>query len=144
MIMAFTGPLEDRILIRERLDGYADCAFRGDAEAWLANWAEDCIWSGTAFELRGKEALRAQWHKLWRAMESMAFFVQVAAIEVDGERAVARSYCREIVGLKIGGHRKYVGRYDDELVRQNGQWLFARRNYTVLLDEGAAASPAHA
>ena len=39
--MAFTGPLEDRIAIRELLETYADAVCRVDAEAWGSTWAED-------------------------------------------------------------------------------------------------------
>ena len=35
-----------------------------------------------------------------------------------------------------GSIQKVVGRYEDELVRANGEWLFARRNYQLLADEG--------
>ena len=35
----------------------------------------------------------------------------------------------EIIRLKDGGLFKLIGHYDDELVRENGQWLFLRRNY---------------
>jgi ketosteroid isomerase-like protein len=134
--MAFTGPLEDRILIRERMSAYADAAFRGDPEAWLENWIEDCTWAGPAFELHGKPALLKRWHKIWSTLAAMTFFTEIGAIEVLGDRALARCYCREILVRKNGDCRKYVGRYDDELVRQDGRWLFAKRTYSVLMDEG--------
>lgn len=133
--MAFTGPLEDRILIRERMGSYADAAFQNDCDAWLDNWVADCIWTGPGFELRGKPALQAQWQAIWATQDAMAFFTDIGAIEVQGDRALARCYCREILALKGGEFRKIVGRYDDELVRQNGQWLFAKRRYSVLMDE---------
>jgi hypothetical protein len=42
--MAFTGPLEDRIAIRELLETYADAVCHVDAEGWGATWAEDGTW----------------------------------------------------------------------------------------------------
>lgn len=39
--MAFTGPMEDRLLIRELYDTYADAGSRGDREGWLGCFAED-------------------------------------------------------------------------------------------------------
>jgi ketosteroid isomerase-like protein len=135
--MGFTGSIEDRLLIRERLDIYADATFRGDVDAYLGCWADDGlrIWAGT--ECRGKPALRAQWEALWRRIERMAFFAEPGAIAVDGDQATARCYCREIVKFTDGSIRKFVGIYDDELVRADGAWLFARRDYTLFLDEGA-------
>jgi ketosteroid isomerase-like protein len=138
--MAFEGPLEDRLLIRERIGAYADSAFQGDVDAWLANWRDDCVWfSLGGQEFRGKAAMREVWTGLWSTMDGMAFFTEIGAIEVSGDRAQARSYCREILFLKGGGVRKMVGAYRDELVRENGVWLFAERRYQLLKDEGAGA-----
>ena len=139
--MEFAGSLEDRQLIRERIDTYADAAFRKDQEAWLANWSEQCVWKVFGAEVRGKEAMRAQWAQIWTMFEHMAFFTQVGSIEVDGDRAKVRSYCREILRRKDGGISKIIGAYDDELVRENGAWLFARRDYQVLMNESSSEGP---
>ena len=133
--MGFAGTLEDRQLIRERIDTYADAAFRKDREAWLANWCEECVWKVFGSEVRGKEAMREQWAKIWTMFEYMAFFTQLGSIDVDGDRAKVRSYCREILRRTDGGISKIVGAYDDDLVRENGAWLFARRDYQVLMNE---------
>ncbi|MET0179419.1 MAG: nuclear transport factor 2 family protein [Novosphingobium sp.] len=134
--------LADRMLIRERMSAYADAAFRGDLDAYLACWSEDGVRIGNGAEVRGKPALRAQWLKIWAILDRMTFFTETCAIEVEGDRATARCYCREILLLKSGGMRKVVGRYDDELVRENGIWLFARREYALFIDEGASPAPA--
>ena len=42
--MPFTGPLEDRIAIREMYDSYADGANRMDRAMWLSVWANDAVW----------------------------------------------------------------------------------------------------
>lgn len=42
--MAFSGPLEDRVAIRELIDAYADATMLRDEEAWAALWAEDACW----------------------------------------------------------------------------------------------------
>lgn len=135
--MAFTGPAEDRLLIRELIGSYSDAAFRSDLEAYLACWTEDGVRTQAGQpELRGKAALRDMWNAIWGMIERMAFFAEVGAIEVDGERATARVYCREIVFLKGGGVWKLVGIYNDQLVREGGAWRFARRDYELLMDEG--------
>ena len=38
------GPMEDRLLIRELFGLYGDASCRGDADAWLELFAEDCEW----------------------------------------------------------------------------------------------------
>lgn len=133
--MTFTGSFEDRTAIRELHETYADAGFRKDGQAWLDCWAEDGVWITSFGEMRGKEALAKQWDMLMATMESLAFFPILGAIEVDGDRAVTRGYVREIFQPAGGAIQKVVGRYDDELVRENGSWRFARREYTILIRE---------
>jgi len=133
--MAFTGPLEDRIAIRELHETYADAAFRDDAAAWLDCWADDAIWITSFGEVRGKAALATQWEKVGATFAAIGFFPTVGAIEIDGDRALTRGYVREIATMHDGGFLKVVGRYDDEVVRENGAWRFARREYSVLMRE---------
>jgi uncharacterized protein (TIGR02246 family) len=138
--MAFTGPAEDRQLIRELIGAYSDAAFRSDLEAYLACWTDDGVRTQAGQpELRGKAALREMWTQIWDMIERMAFFAEIGAIEVDGDRARTRVYCREIVFLKGGGVWKLVGIYTDQLVRQDGAWRFARRDYELFMDEGTMA-----
>lgn len=43
--MAYTGPLADRIEIRELIETYADAVMWGDEAAWAGVWAEDSFWA---------------------------------------------------------------------------------------------------
>jgi ketosteroid isomerase-like protein len=136
-LMAFTGPVADRLAIRERYNSYADAATNKSLDNYLACWHADGLRIGQGAECRGIEALRTQWLGLWDMLDRMAFFSEVGAIVVDGDRAVAHVNCREIIVLNGGELWKVVGRYDDELVRQGDDWVFARRAYTMLIDEKA-------
>jgi ketosteroid isomerase-like protein len=136
--MAFSGPLEDRQLIRERVGAYSDAVFQRDVEAWLDCWTDDAVRTGSGPESCGKADLRRFWDGTWRMLESMAFLAEVGSIEVEGDQARARVYCREILFLRGGGVRKVVGAYTDRLRREAGVWRFARRDYRLLLDEGTA------
>lgn len=136
--MTFSGPLEDRVAIRELHGTYADAAFRADKQQWVDCWTEDAVWHTTLGEMRGKEALARQWDEIWAMMESLGFFVTVGAIEVTGDRATSRCYVREVFPHRDGPIDKIVGRYDDELVRQDGAWRFASRRYAVLIREPGA------
>jgi uncharacterized protein (TIGR02246 family) len=133
--MAFIGSVEDRLAIRELYGAYGDASSRADAEAFLACWADDGQWNTHLFSRAGKKELKEQWDMLWMGFDKVAFLGDVAAIEVDGDRASARVTVREIVALKGGGVFKLAGLYRDELVRQNGQWLFAARDYSLLVEE---------
>jgi ketosteroid isomerase-like protein len=131
--MSFTGPLEDRIAIRELNDTYADTAFRSDMQGWLDCFVEDCIWVTPFGEVRGKAQLTEQWAKIGETFAVIGFFSMLAAVDITGDRATARSYVREIAARHDGGLYKVVGQYEDELVRTNGVWRFSRRAYTALI-----------
>jgi len=139
--MAYTGPLEDRIAIRELHETYADAGFRGDMEQWLGCFAEDCTWVTPYGEMRGKDQLRATWDQIFSNLAALGFFTVMGAIEVDGDTATDRAYIREVFNAKDGSIEKLVGSYTDQLVRQNGQWKFVRREYAVLIREGGGVTP---
>jgi hypothetical protein len=132
--MSFAGPLEDRILIRERIGTYSDSICRADLDLWLGCWTHDGVRVQDGVEVSGKSELRAFWDMIWGAVEKMGFFTEIGAIAVDGDRAVVRCYTREIMTFHGGGLMKVVGAYDDELVREQDMWLFARRSYQMLME----------
>ena len=42
--MISSGPIEDRLAIRELVDSYNDAVMRTDGEAWAENWRDDATW----------------------------------------------------------------------------------------------------
>ncbi len=145
--VAFAGPVEDRLSIRELIDSYADAVMVRDADAWAETWAEDAYWSLPEFadheEFVGRAAIKAGWLMSMERYASMTDFsipmiytAFPAAIDVQGDRATARVFTSEIYRDPADGHDHRVrGRYDDELARIGGRWLFTRRVYrTVHVD----------
>jgi ketosteroid isomerase-like protein len=131
--MPFSGSVEDRQLIRERFETYSDAVTRLDLDTYLACWTEDGRRTGSGGECSGKDELRAHWQGIFGAVEQMTFFTQMASLEVDGDRARARSYCLELLQLRDAPLGRMVGEYTDELVRVSGEWLFAHRHYRVTM-----------
>lgn len=127
--MPSTGPSEDRLLIRELASDYADAMFQRDLAAWLSCFTEDCVWRGAGREMRGRAALEASWPALWEPLERMAYFPEVAAIRVDGDRATARCYSHQLMFRKDGKLDMVCGLYHDSLVRRDGAWLYAEREF---------------
>lgn len=130
--MSTTGPLEDRIAIRETLEAYADAVFRRDGDAWGATWAENAEWDLAGTQVSGKANIVGLWTTAMKGFSFVAFFVQAAEIRIDGARAQVRSYTVEELVETGGNFRHIVGRYDDEMVKTDGRWLFARRTYRIL------------
>lgn len=141
--MAFTGPLEDRILIRELLDTYAHGVMTRDAELWAGTWAEDAFWALPEFPdlggYTGKPAIVAAWaesmkrYGLGGGSRPMIYVAHPGEIRVEGNRATAISYTSEIFEDPASGKTlRLRGRYADELARIDGQWHFTRREYTTM------------
>lgn len=136
--MPFSGPMEDRLAIRELYDTYGDASTRGDIEQFLSCWTDDGVWNTQIFTRTGKAEMREQWGLLWQGFEKVAFLGNVFSIEVDGDTAKTRAIQREEILLKGGGIYRLAGLYSDRIVRRNGQWLFGRRDYSVLVEEAPA------
>lgn len=134
--MAFVGTLEDRILIRELYDSYADASSRGDCQGWLDCWTEDGLWVNFSGTFRGHAELEAKWPEIWQSIKAMGFFNQMGEIIVDGDSAKCRSWVREIVRTPDDSLFKVVGRYEDQLKRTEAGWRFAERRHSSHIAEG--------
>ena len=43
--MSFSGPIKDRLELRELLDAYADAVCQNNPDDWGLCWAKDGVWS---------------------------------------------------------------------------------------------------
>jgi len=134
--MISSGPLEDRLAIRELVESYNDAVMRFDAEAWGANWSDDAHWSvpGLA-EATGRAAIVEQWQQAMTAFDCVGFFASAGPLVVEDQRAHGTWYQQEFLYFKDGAKRVVIGRYDDEYVKQSGRWYFRKRSYSVLKAE---------
>lgn len=130
--MSFTGPVEDRLAIRELLEIYADAVNRCDPEAWGAIWAEDAEWSlpdypeiGTT---KGRDAIVAMWVEAMKAYPGIIFQAWPGSIEVDGDTATMRSYTSEVYDQN-GMTMRDRGFYEDVCAKRDGRWYFSARTF---------------
>lgn len=104
--MAFTGPLEDRIAIRELMNTHAHGVMTRDAKLWGSIWAEDAYWALPEYPdlggFDGKDAIVAAWvesmnhYGLDDMARPMVYFMEPGSIEVTGDRATAVAYTHEV------------------------------------------------
>lgn len=142
--MPFTGPVEDRLAIRELYGTYADASWRGDRELWLTTFTADGHWTSHLFDAKGHAALAETWDGLWKDWSTVAFMGEIGSMEIEGKAARVRSYAREVVQLKDGTVFKLCGHYLDTLDKVDGEWKFARRDYTMTIPEFPAPQDAPA
>jgi ketosteroid isomerase-like protein len=144
--------VEDRLQIEQLLMRYAAALNTEDVDTYLSLFTEDAV-----FELRravdqppflgpfkGRDALRKQWFPdtvgrapkpgAGRDFGPMRHVTTNYEIAVKGDTATVRAFFIEIVsnGANIPPGSKpptihAMGRYEDELVKKNGQWLFSKR-----------------
>lgn len=129
--MSFSGPVEDRQAIRELYDSYADAGSRADRAGWLDCYAPDARWKSHYFDLRGIEAIAATYDAIMAEVIDTTFFLQMGAIEVDGDTARVRCQQAESLLYPDGTTYDLTGQYEDELVRREGRWRFLDRHYIV-------------
>src|SRR3546814_16733712 len=90
--MAFTGPAEDRLAIRELYGTYGDASWRGDREQWVSCFTEDGRWTSHLFESAGRAALLQTSDGLWQDWATVAFLGELGAMETEGHTARVRSH----------------------------------------------------
>jgi uncharacterized protein (TIGR02246 family) len=129
--MAFTGPIEERLAIRELYDSNADGGARGNRAAWLGCYADDARWKTPYFDVTGREAIGAKFDEIMADVTDTTFFVQIGSIEVDGDTAKVRMQQAESLLFANGSTYDLTGSYDDVLVRREGRWLFKDRVYAI-------------
>ncbi len=155
--------VEDQVQIEQLLMRYAAALNTDNADAYVATFTPDAV-----FELkrdvdeppflgpfRGHEALRKQWFPDIPAGQStsgarkfgpMRHVTTNYEINVTGETATVRAFFIEVVSnganTPPGSNPPTIhamGRYEDELVKQEGQWLFSKR--TVITDMNTQWEP---
>lgn len=134
--MAFTGPLEDRIEIRELIATYANAVTRNDPAAYAECWAEDGIWSIPDLpgmeRVEGRDAIMAIWVE---AMKLFPFQVMLAVpgeTIVTGDTARGITYNAELNTTISGVTQRWTNEYHDEYVKRDGRWQIKSRTLRVL------------
>lgn len=134
--MISSGPLEDRLAIRELVESYNDAVMRFDGDAWQANWRDDATWRlPGAGDVTGKENFFPIWQQAMSGFSFVGFFASAGPIQVAGDKARGTWYQQEELHGKDGGKRFVVGRYEDDYVKVDGRWYFQKRVYEVLKSE---------
>jgi len=122
--------LEEKDAIRELIARYCFHVDACEFDEWAATFTEDAVFEVVdLFRFESRESIREFANHIprnERGETGMKHLTMNQVIEVDGERATAK--CNLLI-IREGTplHADIVGRYDDELVKQSGRWLFKRR-----------------
>ena len=129
--------LADNLAIRTLLDRYCDGVNQRDAALWGSTWAKDAAWEIPHLEIRneGQENIVSIWIEAMKGYPFVHMLAQPGSIEIFGDSAVMRSYTIETAVLPDGTELHPCGQYDDECVREDGEWKFSKRSFTNLHGE---------
>ena len=131
----------DRLAIRELIDAYAHCADRREAEGQKSLFTEDTHFlvymngfgTDPSEDLRGRQALTRVFEALKQYEVTMHFNGQ-CTIKLADPGATAETYCvAHHVFSKDGERQIFTAylRYEDELTKEQGNWLFSSRKLYV-------------
>lgn len=132
--------LEDEAAIRRILIDYAATQDARDYDAYAALFAKDGEWVNGKSVYKGRPAIRQLLVGLYGTppsgyVNTESFHLTYnPQIELNGDRATARSRHLLIMrGAKGEPTPMLAGRYEDELIREDGQWKILRRvDYPVM------------
>ncbi|OBJ11517.1 hypothetical protein A5624_13245 [Mycobacterium sp. 1482292.6] len=125
---------DDHEEIRELLAGYALALDAGDVEECVQLFAPDGEFLVYGKTFAGRDAIAGMFRDAARGLH----LTGSARIEVDGQRATARS---QVLFVRAGDLQLRPALYDDELTRIDGRWRFARRRCRFVTSAGLANSP---
>lgn len=151
---AFAGYADDRAEIENLSNRYMIAVDAGDIETVMSTWAEDGVLDWVGGVERGRAAIR----KAMSGFGGSAHAVPEGAtsrqrthhhilnhvIDVTGNTAKTVAYWFNITNNtpQKDVQLMYFGHYEDELIKQNGKWLFLKRKiYNESLPNRAVLYP---
>jgi ketosteroid isomerase-like protein len=129
-----TGPISDRLEIRELIEAFSAAAMRIDGERFAATWAAEGAWKLPSMSepVRGRDEITAAFLEVMGYLEFMSMLCVPTDLVVAGDSARGKAHCQELIVTKTGEQRLVVAWYDDEYVKRDGRWWFLSRTYTVI------------
>lgn len=151
--VANAGYGDDRALIEDLQARYLFAFDFGDPEGYAGTFAPDGVLDFGQGEVKGRDAIAkfiVDGRK--RTVDARAktpagqrpqvgrHIINNTVIKIDGNKARSQSYWSHMTSGADGrGGVDFFGHYEDELVKVNGEWLFARRRiYNEAIPEWAS------
>jgi hypothetical protein len=126
-----TRTFEDKFAIEELIGRYNQAIDEGRYADFHACWCADGVFDGLGGPYVGLDAIRRftegydQNYRL--RLNGLRHFTVNIVSRVDGDRAVSSSHLQLVMTGSKGAHILFTGRYEDELLRVDGDWRFSRR-----------------
>jgi ketosteroid isomerase-like protein len=138
--------LEDKSALKALVDAFSNLADQKDNATQALLFTEDAIvdtyFEGQLFaSLKGRKEIEDTFSKFMANFETSYHINGQHTAELDGDRATAVHYCLVVLISTANGKKTRNTNgvfYNDEYVRQGGQWLISKRtSYFTWRDEQA-------
>lgn len=125
--------LESRDAINRLISEYAQAFDNRDEELLRGIWHEGARLSlGPTFgDFEGIDAIVGSAHTNWAQMPHMHHWMANTLIDLDGDRATARSAADVLCTHIDMGPIQISGLYRDQFERRNGRWAFVDRAFDL-------------
>jgi uncharacterized protein (TIGR02246 family) len=137
------NPIEDELALRNLMARYIDAVNRNDADAWIANWAEDGSWNVLGQPVTGRANILALWQQMMSGFEFALMLPSSCLLSIDGDTASGHWYLHEYLRDREGTGSTVLSRYLDTYVKRDGQWLYQSRQYNLMYNGPADLSGTH-
>jgi len=122
--------LQDRAAIHDLFTRYCCALDNGEVETAVDCFTADAILKSPVIDIKGRDEIRAfagRFAAQRAAGTQFRHMLSNIAVTIEGNRATATAYLLVLIS-EGGGHRTLPpGRYDCDLVKQDGTWRFTRR-----------------
>jgi uncharacterized protein (TIGR02246 family) len=125
---------EDQAAIRELIASYALALDAGDIDGCVQLFTANAEFVVYGRSFAGRDGIG----KMFRDAPRGLHLTGVARIDVRDNTATARS---QVLFVRAGDLHLRPALYDDELVRDGGQWRFQRRRCQFITSHGLSDSP---
>ena len=122
--------LEDRAAIHDLFTRYCCALDNGEVETVVACFTEDAALKSPVIDISGHDEIRAfagRFAAQRAAGTQFRHMVTNIAVTIDGDRVTATAYLLVLISQNRSHRTLPPGRYECELVKQGGRWLFSRR-----------------
>lgn len=122
--------LADYVSIMRLANAYADAVIDRDADAWSACWAIDGVWDlGGGRAIEGRDAVVGLWNGAMSAFTTVVQTVHTGEVwcGVDDTHATGRWSISERFLMADGKRGMLLAHYNDEYRREDGKWLYTKR-----------------
>jgi hypothetical protein len=132
--MEITGTWEDREQIRELYARYAYTIDYGPYDEWVRCFTDDGVFESPRFGRHAGQAALRRFTAIYQDSNGSAqvrHMMTNVTFQIDGHRATGGCYLTYYHCKSGKATLEALGRYEDELRKVNGAWLFQRRRVSI-------------